>query len=161
MAIISTVFKGLFMINVVVISNNPTQDLGRLSQNEDMQIAKVLPTTLEDIIEQVGDQQPDIIIIADSTPRGSRDKLCHFLGKHYHQTRNLVLTELTPTFEMLENSGFRARGYITPDQHKSLAKAVRVVFDGEAWLPRSLVTEMLDRFTNSFLSTDNTPGLSH
>jgi len=160
MAIISTVLKGLPMINVVVISNDPMQDLGSLSQNDDMQIMKVLPTTIENIIEQVGNQQPDIIIIADSTPKSSRDKLCRFLGKHYRHARSLVLTELSPTFEMFENSGFKARGYITPDQHKALTKAVRVVFDGEAWLPRRLVTEMLNRFTTSLISPHNTSGLS-
>jgi len=155
MAIISTVSKGLFMINVVVISNNPTQDLGLLSQNDDMQIVKVLPTTIEHIIEQVGTHQPDIIIIADSTPQNSCDKLCQFLGKHYHYARSLVLTDFSPTFEMLENSGFKARGYITPDQHKALAKAVRVVFDGEAWLPRKLVTEILNRLSTSFFDGNN------
>ena len=60
---------------------------------------------------------------------------------------------------MLENSGFRARGYITPDQHEALAKAVRVVFDGEAWLPRKFVTEMLNRFTASFI-VSNGAGVS-
>ena len=57
---------------------------------------------------------------------------------------------------MLENSGFRQRGYITPDQHFALAKAVRVVFDGEAWLLRKLVTEMLNRYAAEFLKQDTT-----
>ena len=139
------------MINVVIISNNPAQDLGALSQYDDMNILKVLPTTIENIIEQVGEAQPDIIVIADATETNSRDRLCHFLAKHYRYARNLILTDSSPTFEMLENSGFRARGYITPDQHNMIPKAVRVVFDGEAWLPRKLVTEMLNRFTASFL----------
>jgi DNA-binding NarL/FixJ family response regulator len=139
------------MINVVIISNHPAKDIGLLSQHDDMSLLRVLPITIDSIIEQIGEQHPDIIIIANGTDTSSPDRLCHFLSKHYRDARILILTDVSPTFEMLENSGFRARGYITPDQHEALAKAVRVVFDGEAWLPRKLVTEMLNRFTASFI----------
>ena len=73
------------------------------------------------------------------------------MAKNYQYARHLILTDKAPTYEMLKNSGFRARGYITSDQHSALAKAVRVVFDGEAWLPRKLVTEMLNRYAATFL----------
>ena len=144
------------MINVVVIGNNPASDLGALSEQTDMSVTKVLPTSVENIIEQIGDQHPDIIIIADGTEENNKGLLCRFLAKHYQYARHLVLSDSPATYEMLENSGFRARGYITPDQHSALAKAVRVVFDGEAWLPRKLVTEMLNRYAATFLKQDTT-----
>ena len=140
------------MINVVIISNNPEKDIGLLSQHDDMSILKVLPTAIDNIIEQIGEQHPDIIIIANGTDANSPGRLCRFLSQHYYDVRTLILSEVSPTFKMLENSGFKARGYIMPEQHEALAKAVRVVFDGEAWLPRKLVTEMLNRFTATFLS---------
>jgi DNA-binding NarL/FixJ family response regulator len=47
---------------------------------------------------------------------------------------------------MLQQSGFKVRGYITENQLIDIAKAVRVVSEGEAWLPRKLVAEMLNHF---------------
>jgi len=140
------------MINVVVISHSPARDLAALSQQSDMAVIEVKPTTMESIVEEIGDQHPDIIIIADSTEENNKDLLCRFLAQHYKYARHLVLTEQAPTYEMLERSGFRARGYITPEQYPSIVKAVRVVFDGEAWLPRKLVTEMLNRYAATFLT---------
>jgi hypothetical protein len=46
------------MINVVIISNNPAKDIGLLSKHDDMSILKVLPTTIDNIIEQIGEQHP-------------------------------------------------------------------------------------------------------
>jgi DNA-binding NarL/FixJ family response regulator len=71
------------------------------------------------------------------------------LSEAYPTTRCLILTDEQPTFEMLQMSGFRARGYILPEQRSDIVRAVRVVEDGEAWLPRRLVAEMLNRFSTS------------
>jgi DNA-binding NarL/FixJ family response regulator len=58
-----------------------------------------------------------------------------------------VLIENSPDFVMLQSSAFKVRGYISREQRPLLAKAIRVVNDGEAWLPRKLVAEMLDYFS--------------
>lgn len=151
MAVIGAYIKGVWMINVVLIDNNPASMLSAsLSQQNDMSVANVLPTTMENIVEQIGDKKPDIIIISESTEKNNKNLLCHFLAKNYHYARHLVLTDTAPTYEMLENSGFRARGFITPDQHSIITKAIRVVFDGQAWLPRKLVTEILNRYVTTF-----------
>ena len=68
------------MINVVVISNNPANTLDVLSQQNDMSVTKILPTTIENIVEQIGRQHPDIFIIFDSTEENSKDLLCRFFG---------------------------------------------------------------------------------
>jgi DNA-binding NarL/FixJ family response regulator len=74
--------------------------------------------------------------------------LCHFLSKRYPDAQSLFITDEIPTFEMLQSTGFKARGYITKEQQDKLADAVRVIHDGEAWLPRTLVAEMLNRFSS-------------
>lgn len=144
-AVTGTGIKGIFMIQVVLISNHPAKELGALSQQSDMAVLKVLPTTMENIIEQIGDKQPDIIIIGDSPEGDNRHPLCRFLTQCYPNTHTIVLVDTPPTMDVLAQSGFSARGYITPEQHSMLAKAVRVVFDGEAWLPRRLVSAMVER----------------
>jgi len=41
--------------------------------------------------------------------------LSHVLNKRHPHARSLILVEQKPTFEMLQNSGFKARGYLTPE----------------------------------------------
>ena len=142
------------MINVVIISNDSAEELALLSQQSDMNVLLVVPTTLDDTLEQVGRSQPDIIIIEHGIGNSSADILCHHVSKQYPDASCLMLTEKPPNFEMLQNSGFKARGYITPEQRSDLDRAVRVVHDGEAWLPRKLVTDMLNRFGSTFIMTD-------
>ena len=80
--------------------------------------------------------------------------LCHFLSKRYPTAQSLFIIDEIPTFEMLQDTGFKARGYITSEQQNKLVDAVRVVHDGEAWLPRTLVAEMLNRFSLSFIGSN-------
>jgi len=134
------------MINVAIISNHPARSFGSLLKQDDMEVSKVLPTTVDNIIEQIGHSKPDIIVIADSILATSRHSLCQFLGKHFEQARILILTNGQPTYEMLEKSGFCARGFISEAQQTLLAKAIRVVFAGESWLPRRVVTEIVNRY---------------
>jgi hypothetical protein len=54
MAVVGTYIKGLRMINVAVISNNPANTLDVLSQQNDMSVTKILPTIIENIVEQSG-----------------------------------------------------------------------------------------------------------
>ncbi len=154
MAIIDTNIKGICMINVVIISNDSTTDMELLSQQSDMKVSTVLPTTLQDTLKQVGQSQPSIIVIEHGISNSSADILCHYVSKQYPASRCLMLIEEKPSFEMLQNSGFKARGYLTLDQRSILDRAIRVIQDGEAWLPRKLVTEMLNRFAASFIMPD-------
>lgn len=154
MAIIDTNIKGICMIDVVIISNDSTADMALLSQQSDMNVSAVLPTTLEDTLKQVGQSQPSIIVIEHGIANSSADFLCHYVSKQYPNSRCLMLIRDKPSFEMLQNSGFKARGYLTLDQRSILDRAIRVIQDGEAWLPRKLVTEMLNRFASSFIMPD-------
>jgi len=142
------------MINVVVVSNNLDSEMQLLAQQKDMRVAKVELTNLDNILQQVAEYHPEVIIIEQGTENVSADILCHFLSHQYPDARNLILCSEEPTFEMLQNSGFKARGYILPEQRDVLDKAVRVVHDGEAWLPRKLVANMLNRFAASFFQAD-------
>lgn len=155
MAIADDHSKGVRMINVVMVSRVTSPELTLLRQQLDMNVSIVELVDIDQVIRDVAQYNPDIIIIEDSTDNISADMLCHFLSQHYAKSQCLILTNTNPTFEMLQNSGFKARGYITSGQRAKLDKAVRVVHDGEAWLPRSLVAAMLDRFAASFYMTEN------
>ena len=142
------------MINVVIIGSDISAEMQLLEQHKDMNVTDVKPTTIELTVAQVGFFQPDIFIVKNDEENMSVDMLCHFLSRSYPDAQTLFLTNEAPTFEMLQDTGFKARGYITAAQHGQLAKAVRVVHDGEAWLPRTLVAEMLNRFSSAFYRSD-------
>jgi DNA-binding NarL/FixJ family response regulator len=141
------------MINVVIIGSNIEAEKQLLAQHNDMNVSFVHPSTIEVTVSQVGLFQPDIFILKNDEENINVDMLCHFLSKSYPDAHSLFLTLESPTFEMLQDSGFKARGYVTPEQQQKLAKAVRVIHDGEAWLPRTLVAEMLNRFSAAFYKT--------
>jgi len=134
------------MINVVLFS--PISDAVKrvLEVQSDIWLTDVQPSVLDDVVDQVGHQHPDIFIITQDAEHLNGDILCHFLSKHYPAAQSLILINEEPTFEMLKNSGFKARGYILKGQQAEIDKAVRAVHSGEAWLPRKLVAEMLNRF---------------
>lgn len=150
MAINRYYFVYLLMINIVIVGNEVEAETKQLMKHEDMVIATISPSTLEDTVAQASRFQPDIFILKHGEEEIDAEMLCHFLSKSYPDAQTLFLTSETPTFEMLQDSGFKARGYITSGQHEKLATAVRVVHDGEAWLPRTLVAEMLNRFSSAF-----------
>ena len=146
MATTSPDIASVCMINVVLFS--PISDAVKrvLEVQSDIWLTDVQPSVLDDVVDQVGHQHPDIFIITQDAEHLNGDILCHFLSKHYPAAQSLILINEEPTFEMLKNSGFKARGYILKGQQAEIDKAVRAVHSGEAWLPRKLVAEMLNRF---------------
>lgn len=142
------------MINIVIISHNAQAEMLLLADQAEMQVSHIVPSTIEQVVQQVIDVDPNIIIINHGLDNVSADILCHFLNMKCPDARCIMLIESQPSFEMLENSGFKVRGFLTADQRPLLAKAIRVVHDGEAWLPRKLVADMLNRFASSFISAE-------
>jgi DNA-binding NarL/FixJ family response regulator len=134
------------MINVVIFSPMSDAVKSVLEGQADIWLTDVQPATLDDVVAQVGHQHPDIFIITQDSEHINGDILCHFLSKHYPAAQSLILVNEEPTFDMLRSSGFKARGYILRGQQKEIDRAVRAVHAGEAWLPRKLVAEMLNRF---------------
>ncbi|RKZ79228.1 MAG: hypothetical protein DRQ35_04580, partial [Gammaproteobacteria bacterium] len=138
---------------IAIISLNAKAEILLLAQHTEMKISHIVPSTLEQVVQQVADLAPNIIIIDHELDNISADILCHFLNKKCPDARSIMLIEAQPSFEMLENTGFKVQGFLTTEQRPLLAKAIRVVHDGEAWLPRKLVTEMLNQFSKSVINT--------
>ncbi len=151
MAFTGNSIERLPMINVAIISNNASKELALLSAPGDINAIAIEPKNVATVDGQLVLFKPDIIVIEHSPAEGvSTDMLCFHLSKQFPKAHNIILSATHPTYEMLQNSGFQSRGYITPDKRDQIEKAIRVVIDGEAWLPRKLVTEMLNRLSLSF-----------
>jgi len=134
------------MIRVVIVSNNAKGLTLLLDWLSDIKVSVVSPSTMEETQQQILACIPDIIVLEQTLESLNVDLLCHLLYKEFPRAQSIILTDVEPSFEMLKDTGFSVRGYITREQRSSLAKVVRVVHDGEAWLPRNIVTEMLNHF---------------
>lgn len=142
-------FGSIRMINVVVISNSEIPETKDLQDQWDFQVSTMSAKSIESAVVEAGKFNADIFILDAQDAGINSEMLCHFLNEAYKEAQCLILTEEQPTFEMLQMSGFRVRGYILPEQRKELVRAIRVVDNGEAWLPRRLIAEMLNRFAVS------------
>lgn len=132
------------MIKVVIVSDNAENEIELLASQTDIKVTQIMPTTMEEIGQQIANNPPDIIVIEQDLDTVSADILCHFLSQQCPQARSLILVEEQPQFEMLQNFGFKAHGFITAEQRPLLAKAIRAIHDGEMWIPRNLVGDMLN-----------------
>ena len=143
------------MINVVIISND-TEIKQLLTEQDDMRVFVIAETALDDTVQNIKACTPDIIVMEQHLEKIDVGILCYFLGlsSNCSLASNLILTEDVPTVEMLQDAGFRVQGYIIPEQRRAIAKAVRVVFNGEAWLSRQLVSDVIDHFSSLYTGID-------
>lgn len=138
------------MINVVVVGRS-IPSLINLAVHDDLNISIIEPDTIDAAIIAITAAEADLTVLEQHNERINTDILCMVLATNYSHNQTIILSEKTPDFEQLKATGFRARGYITPSQHDKLVKAIRAVHDGEAWLPRRLVAEMLNHFADGDL----------
>lgn len=133
------------MIRVALVGE--AQAMQALLENvPDMQVQRIDGDSINGVVDNLLGTPPDIVVIDKHNARLDAEVLCSFVSRHVPNVSVLLLTDPNPDFSMLQNTGFTARGFVTTDQYGMLEKAVRAIYDGEAWLPRRLVAEMLNRF---------------
>jgi len=137
--------QGLRVINVVLVGRT-IASLINLAEHNDLKINVIDPETVDTAVLAIIAAKADITVLEQNNERINADILCLVLATNYEHNQTLILSDKTPDFNQLKATGFRARGYITPSQHDKLVKAIRAVHDGEAWLPRRLVADMLNHF---------------
>lgn len=133
------------MINVVVLGHS-IPSLINLAVHDDLNITVIEPDTIDAALLAIETAKSDITVLEQHNDRINSNILCSVLATNYSPNQTIILSEKTPDFDQLKETGFRARGYVTPPQHDKLVKAIRAVHDGEAWLPRRLVADMLNHF---------------
>ena len=133
------------MINVVVLGRS-IPSLINLAVHDDLNVTVIEPDTIDDALLAIMTAKTDITVLEQNNEHINTDILCLVLATNYPINQTIILSDTPPDFEQLKATGFRARGYITPLQHDKLVKAIRAVHDGEAWLPRRLVADMLNHF---------------
>lgn len=133
------------MINVAVVGHS-ILSLINLAVHDDLLITVIEPDTLDVMAEKIAAANADITVLEQYNEIVNSDLLCLVLASRCPANQTIILSAKVPDFEKLKATGFKCRGYITPAQHDKLVKAIRAINNGEAWLPRRLVGEMLNYF---------------
>ncbi len=133
------------MIRVALIGESSVTE-ALLTGATDMEVRRIDGESINGVVDDLLNPVPDVVVIDYHNTRLDAEVLCSFVSRHVPHVHAILLTDANPGFDILQNTGFTARGFVTPDQHAILDKAVRAIHDGEAWLPRRLVAEMLNRF---------------
>jgi two-component system NarL family response regulator len=97
-------------------------------------------------ISCTGQFRPRIILLDLSLARAEGSVLIPALRQKSPSTKVILLTDRASEARTLEALAQGARGYLDRSMvDKFLARAVRVVDAGEAWVPRKMVAKIMDR----------------
>jgi DNA-binding NarL/FixJ family response regulator len=97
-------------------------------------------------ISSTGDLRPRILLLDLALARAQGTPLIPALRQKSPQTKVILLTDGASEARTLEALAHGARGYLEKGRMTTfLARAVRVVDAGEAWVPRKMVTRIMDR----------------
>ncbi len=100
-------------------------------------------------ITSTGRLRPKILLLDLALARAGGISLIPALRQKSPQTKVILLTDRTSEARTLEALAYGARGYLDKSMiSKFLARAVRVVDAGEAWVPRKMVAKIMDRLTS-------------
>lgn len=153
MVINFTHVEKLSMIRVGLFGENTRHFCGGLENQPDIELYEIAIGSLTQIMTAIIDNCLEILILDHENSALHPDIVCAFIKQKSLNAKILVLSQYEPDFHMLKKTGFSVRGYISPEQKPLLKKAVIAVNADEAWLPRRLVAEMLDRFASDAVSS--------
>jgi DNA-binding NarL/FixJ family response regulator len=97
-------------------------------------------------ISSTGHLRPRILLLDLALARAQQMPLIPALRQKSPQTKVILLTDGASDARTLEALAHGARGYLDKAVLTTfLARAVRVVDAGEAWVPRKMVAQIMDR----------------
>src|SRR5262249_19960015 len=109
-------------------------------------------------IASAGRLRPRILLLDLGLARAAGTSLIPAVRQKSPQTKVILLTERASEARTLEALAHGARGYLDRSVlSRFLARAVRVVDAGEAWVPRKMVAKIMDRLTGLTTWARRTP----
>jgi len=99
-----------------------------------------------DCLNVISKLKPNVVLLDLDAPRQNSHKLLPSVRQESPHTKVVLLTRHGSQGRVLESLSFGAVGWIKDRCLIShLTQAIRKVHAGEAWLPRSLVSKVLER----------------
>jgi DNA-binding NarL/FixJ family response regulator len=125
-----------------------TRCLRLLRPEKDILVVGEVRSTIE-AIKGANTLRPRILLLSWSLLRNNGVSLLPVFRKNSPKTSIILLTNRAPEARILDAISHGARGYLSQKVLPALlTKAVRVVAEGEAWVPRAMVGRIIDRLAH-------------
>lgn len=102
-------------------------------------------------VESIQNVHPGVLILGLDLVKDSHSILIQLVRTRSPGTQVIILANETDQVEILDTLAAGAKGYMSYDDLDIfLSKAVhKVYYDGEAWIPRKMVSAILDRLRST------------
>lgn len=99
-----------------------------------------------ELLERVVSAKPDVLVIAVDFCPDDLSAIVHLIREDSPRTHILLVSSQSDEQLLLDALSAGARGYLEAiDLDQYLTKSIRKILDGEAWIPRKMVTPLLER----------------
>jgi two-component system nitrate/nitrite response regulator NarL len=137
-------------IRIVIADHyKPTRTicLDLLQREQGMQVVGEARNGLE-VISTLGKVKPRILLLNSNILNKKRTPLLQALRQKSPQTRVILIVRRVSEATILEALSYSVRGYLRESLITTfLPKTIRAVNTGEAWVPRKMVSKIIDRLT--------------
>lgn len=140
------------MIRVCLIGTDIEKEQALLSSvpNIDLSVMKV--SDFDSLLHEVTRLHPDMVVLSDINNNLDVDALCMHIYLRTPEIKTLIVTQTEFDYTRLEKTGFSCKGFMLHEQRHAIARAVKVIHEGESWLSRKLVTQLLDHLSTAALA---------
>lgn len=131
-----------------------------LKGNKELKISKTFSKGME-LMEYLKDDRPDVLLLDINLPDSNGIDLCKSISKLYPEIRTIGLSNYSETGFVKNMMRNGARGYLLKNTtRKELIMAIKTVYDGETYIPKSLNQKILDENFGKQTSSSFIPKLT-
>jgi DNA-binding NarL/FixJ family response regulator len=140
------------MIRVCLIGSEIEKEHTLLSCQSQIHVTSLELSDMDTMLNQMVKASPDMLVLSDINNQFDVDDFCLHAYLRMPTVKTLIVTEHDFNYARLEKTGFSCRGFMPYEQRHAIVRAVNVIHEGESWLSRKLVTELLDQLTTGAVS---------
>jgi len=140
------------MITVCLVGVDVVKEKTLLGSQSGIVLHQISNAALDEMLGDIARHDPDILVISDVGGQIDADTLCLHTYMQNPAIKTLIVTSQDADYQRLERTGFSCKGFMLHQQCHAIVRAVRVMYDGEAWLSRTLVTAVIDHLASIALA---------
>lgn len=117
--------------------------------SSDIEVINIEKSTIESFLESIKALKPDVILFAKSEPLPNIREICKAIRellKGQPSSQLMLLGNIPSQEEIVSLMNTGVRGYFDlNDPSNQLSDAIRIIYNGEIWLPRDKMSSIMDR----------------
>ncbi len=138
-------------VSLIIVGSQASiaASLMALSRHKNIQVTACV-NDVADMFAKLPETDPTIALIDFSAVSEANYAMLTELRRSHPNTKVILLCDHADQAKLLDAFRHGAAGYLeTTDRDRFLAKAIQAVSSGEAWVPRTFVTKIVERLTRS------------